>query len=169
MLSKENKKDALNLEEIIVKFWPQISFRVRRSIGYLTPDWEDVASEVILAVIEAIKKGKFREESSIGTFIYSITTNKIIDYIRKKDRAFQNLPEPTTTFDPYKQVEEKEEADRIFKSLKKLKPKYADMLYLYYFLGLSQNQIGQIYNISPTRVSAILASAKRTLRKIIGK
>ncbi len=163
----ENKKDALDLEKIIVKFWPQISFRVRKSIGYLTPDWEDVASEVILAVVEAIKKGKFREESSIGTFIYSITTNKIIDYIRRKDKAFKELPQPTVTFDPYKHVEKKEEIDRILKSLKKLKPKHADMLYLYYYLGLSQNQIGQIYNISPTRVSAVLGSAKRTLRKII--
>lgn len=168
-MSKKSEKSSLQLEEIILKYWPQISFRVRKSIGYLTPDWEDVASEVILAVVEAVKKGKFREESSVGTFIYSITTNKIIDYIRKKDKQFRNLPQPKTAFDPYKQLEEKEKADRILKSVKRLKPKYADMLYLYYYLGLSQNQIAQIYSISPTRVSAILTSAKRTLRKLIEK
>lgn len=166
-MNRESEKSSLDLEEIILRFWPQISFRVKKSIGYLNPDWEDVGSEVILAVVEAVRKGKFREESSISTFIYSITTNKIIDYIRKKERVIKNIPESTASFDPYEKVEKKEKAERVLKSIRGLKPKYADMLYLYYYTGISQSQIAQIFKISPTRVSIILKDARRALKRII--
>lgn len=160
-------KVQVDLEEVVLKYWPQVSFRVRKSLGYANPDWEDVSSTVIMEVIDAVKAGKFRGESSIGTFIYTVTTRRIIDYIRAKTKALPDLPEPSHFPDPYEALSKKEQAHSVTASLRKLKPKYADMLYLNFYLGLSYQEIGQIFNISPSRVSIIMTNAKNLLKDIL--
>ena len=156
-----------NIEEIILKFWPQIRYRVIKSLGYHNPEWEDTASEILLSVVEAIKFERFREESSIGTFIYSITSNKIVDAIRKKGKAMLTVEEPDKFLDPHDHIERKERAIYVADLIKTLKPKHADMLYLYYYIDLSQIQIAKIYGLSSRRVHTILNNAKSSLKKLI--
>lgn len=166
-MEAEHEKKTENLEEIIVKFYPQISFRVKKSIGHLNPEWEDICSDILISVIEAIKTGKFRGESSIGTFIYSITSKKIIDYIRKKTRVLKHLPEPKISSDPHESLEHKQKQDKILEAIKKLKPKHADMVYLHYYIGLSYREIAQIFSLSPRWVSEIIKSSRKSLKRII--
>jgi len=156
-----------DLEEILLKYWPQISFRVKNSIGYSTPDWEDVGSEILLSVIEALRKKTFRGQSSLGTFIYSITSNKIVDFIRQKKRVLLEIPTPKPDFDPYFSVEKDEKAKMVSVCLKELKPKYADILYLHYYLDLPQTEIAKIYGASQTWVSAMVIKARKTLKSLI--
>jgi len=163
------KREGPTPEEILLKFWPQISYRVKNSIGRSTPDWEDVGSEILLGVIEAIRKGTFRGESALGTFIYSITTHKIIDYIRQKKRDFEQIPEPGQGLDPSLHVEKQERVKLVAELLKNLKPRYADILYLHYYLDLSRNEIARIYGISPGRVGVLIATARKTLKNLTNK
>ncbi len=156
-----------NIEEIILKFWPQIRYRVIKSLGYYNPEWEDTASEILLSVVEAIKFERFREESSIGTFIYSITSNKIVDAIRRKGKAMPTVREPEKFLDPHDHIERKERAIYVADLIKTLKPKHADMLYLYYYIDLSQIQIAKIYGLSSRRVHTILNNARQSLKKLI--
>jgi len=154
-------------EEVLLKYWPQIRFRVKNSIGRSTPDWEDVASEILVAVIEALRREQFRGESSLGTFIYSVTTNKIIDHIRQKKKAPGPLSESSLDSDPYRRLETQEQVRLIAGFLKKLKPKYADILYLHYYLDLPLTQIAQIYGISPGTMNAWIKTARNTLKKLM--
>jgi RNA polymerase sigma-70 factor (ECF subfamily) len=156
-------------EEILLKYWPQISFRVKNSIGRSTPDWEDLGSEILLSVIEAIRKKTFRGESAWPTFIYSITTHKIIDYIRQKKRALEPMCESGQGFDPSAQAEQEERVKLVAGLLKKLKPRYADILYLHYYLDLSRDEIARVYGISPGRVGVLIAAARKTMRELIKK
>lgn len=158
-----------NLEEILLKYWPQISFRVKNSIGRSTPDWEDVGSEILVSVIEAIRKGTFRGESSLETFIYSVTTHKIVDYIRRKMRTLESIPELGEVFDPPTQVEKQEQVRLVAESLKKLRPRHADVLYLHYYLDLSRNEIAQVYGITPGRVGVLIATARKALKGLMKK
>lgn len=167
MEMKSKKDDKNDLEEIILKYWPQINFRVRRSLGHFNSDWEDVASEILLNVIEALEKKKFRGESSLGTFIYKITSRRIIDYIRNKNRKTKHLQELDKLSDPHQHVEKKEQAEMFSECIKKLKPRHADMLYLYYYMGVSQSEIAQTFGISPSRVSQLLNNATEFLKRII--
>jgi len=162
-----HKEKTEEPEEILLKYWPQISFRVKNSIGRLTPDWEDVASEILVSVIEALRKKKFREESSLGTFIYSVTSHKIIDFIRKKKKVLPKMPPTGSAFDPYLQVETKERVRLVSRCLKELKPKYADILYLHYYLDVPQSEIARIYGISTGRMSSLIQTARNTLRDLI--
>jgi RNA polymerase sigma-70 factor (ECF subfamily) len=153
--------------EILLKYWPQISFRVKNSIGRATPDWEDVASEILVGVIEALRREKFRGESSLGTFIYSVTTNKIIDHIRQKKRTLNEIPEPGNIFDPYIHVENQERVRLVARYIRKLKPRYADILYLHYYLDLPQSEIAAIYGLSTGTMNKLIRAARNTLKKLM--
>jgi RNA polymerase sigma factor (sigma-70 family) len=162
----ESNSTSPDIEEIILKFWPQIRYRVIKSLGYHNPEWEDTASEILLSVVEAIKYGRFREESSMGTFIYSITSNKIVDAIRKKGKAIPSVEEPEKFLDPKNHIERMELSIYVTDLIKTLKPRHADMLYLHYYIDLSQIQIAKIFGISSRRVHTILNDAKRSLKKL---
>jgi RNA polymerase sigma-70 factor (ECF subfamily) len=165
----EQRTEAYDLEEIILKFYPQISFRVKKSVGHFNPEWEDICSEIVMGVVEAIKKGKFRGDSALGTFIYSVTSKKIVDYIRKKTRVLKHIPEQNHSDDPHEHLEKKQRDETVLEALKKLKPQHADIMYLYYYMDISREQIAQIYGISPRWVSEIIKNSRKTLKKIIDR
>ena len=161
--------NSINLEELVLRFWPQINYRVRNSLGYTNPDWEDIASEVLIDIIEAIKKGKFRGESSLGTFIYVITSRRIVDYIRRKGKLPKSVAVEDQIPDPYMGMDKKEKEIYLVESIKKLKPRDADILYLYYYLGLSQIEIAGIYGISKRWVNTLIKNSTKSLKKILEK
>ena len=163
---KKGKKD-LDLDAIVAKYRPVVSFRVKKSIGVKTPDWEDVVNEIMINVVEKLKKGEFRGESSIGTFIYTITSRRIIDFIRKKSKVLKHAPEPNPYLSPQEHVENRERARWIADSIEKLKPKYKEILYLYYYQELSREEVAKKLNISPRRVSERVNYAQKLLRKVM--
>jgi RNA polymerase sigma-70 factor (ECF subfamily) len=163
---KKGNKD-LDLDAIVAKYRPVVSFRVKKSIGVKTPDWEDVVNEIMINVVEKLKKGEFRGESSIGTFIYTITSRRIIDFIRKKSKILKHAPEPNPYMSPQEHVENRERAQWIANSIEKLKPKYKEILYLYYYQELSREEVAKKLNISPRRVSERVNYAQKLLRKVM--
>lgn len=50
-------------------------------------DAEDIFQEVVMVFIEVLKKNKFRAESSISTFLYSLTRNIWLNELKKRGRA----------------------------------------------------------------------------------
>jgi RNA polymerase sigma-70 factor (ECF subfamily) len=165
--SQEISDGTAELEKIILHYWPQINFRVRKSLGFQNSDWEDVASEVLMDALRAIRTGKFRGDSSLGTFIYTITSRRIIDYIRKKSRVLKHAPEAGSLLDPQENCERNEQSEILFQALRRLKPRYADMLYMSYFMDLSRKEIAQTFGISYHRTGEVLKEAEKSLRRII--
>ena len=163
-----NKRSRdIDLDAIVAKYRPVVSFRVKKSIGVKTPDWEDVVNEIMINVVEKLKKGEFRGDSSIGTFIYTITSRRIIDFIRKKSKILKHAPEPNPYVSPQEHVENRERAQWIADSIEKLKPKYKEVLYLYYYQELSREEVAKKLNISPRRVSERVNYAQKLLRKVM--
>jgi RNA polymerase sigma-70 factor (ECF subfamily) len=164
-----SKKPSLDfdIDEIIAKYRPIISFRVKKSIGAQTPDWEDIVNEIILNVIEKLRAGKFRGDSSLGTFIYTIASRRIIDHIRQKNKILKYAPEPNPYPSPYEHVENKQRSDAIASEIAKLKPKYREILYLYYYKELSRTEVARLLNISPRRVSERVNYAQKLLKKVM--
>ena len=159
--------DKKGLEEIIVQFTPVISFRVKKSIGPRNPEWEDIVNEIIYNLVEKVTSGGFRGESSIGTFIYTITQRRIIDYIRKKSKTLPYIPESNPFPQPHTQMENKQRAERLGRAIENLKKKYRDVLYLYYYKELNRNEVADILGITPSRVSERTNYAVKLLRNIL--
>jgi RNA polymerase sigma-70 factor, ECF subfamily len=159
----------IDLDELVLKYRPVVSFRVRKALGGATPDWEDVADEVITQVIEKVQKGEFRGESSIGTFIYTVTSRRIVDFIREKTKVLRHAPEPSGFPDPHEAVESQERAVRIAEIVKGLKPKFREVLYLYYYKDLPREDVARELGIPPRRVSERVNYALKLIKKSLKK
>jgi RNA polymerase sigma-70 factor (ECF subfamily) len=162
-------KEKIELEEIFIKFHPIVGFKVKKFLGYQNPDCDDVVNEIMTNVIEKIQKNEFRGDSSIGTFIYTITNRRIIDYIRQKSKTLKEVPTPKSFPSPDEELENKERAEQIAEAIKKLKPKYREVLYLYYYEDLSRREVAHKLSISPKRVSERVDYAQKLLKKVIKK
>lgn len=167
--SVKKQDSTLNIDEIVAKYRPIISFKVKKSIGAHTPEWEDVVNEVLLNVIEKLERSEFRGESSIGTFIYTITSRRIIDFIRRKSKVLKHAPEPHPFSSPQQDIEDEERAELMAGLLEQLKPKYQEVLYLYYYKDLTRDEVAKHLNITPRRVSERVNYAQKLLRKMVKK
>lgn len=156
-------------EDSVLKYRAVISFRVRKAIGGSNPDWEDVVNEILTQAVAKIKSGEFRGDSSIGTFLYTITSRRIIDYIRQKTRVLKHAPEPAPYPDPHDEMERRERAKQVEQVVAGLKPKFRDVLYLYYYRELSRDEVARALGISPRRVSERVNYALKLIQKAVRK
>ena len=154
-------------EDSVLQYRAVISFRVRKALGSSNPDWEDVVNEILTQAVAKIKSGEFRGDSSIGTFLYTITSRRIIDYIRQKTRVLKHAPEPAPYPDPHDEMEHQERARQVAEVVSGLKPKFRDVLYLYYYRELSRDEVARTLDISPRRVSERVNYALKLIQKAI--
>lgn len=161
------KTSQFDIDQIIKKYKPIVGFKVRKALGGHTPEWEDVVHEVMMNVVEKLKAGQFRGDSSIGTFIYTITNRRIVDYIRAKSKVLSHAPEPHEFTTPDEALLDKERAKTLAAAIERLKPKYKEVLYLYYYKDLSREEVARKLDISPRRVSERVNYAQKLLKKIL--
>lgn len=169
MSQVKNKSPQFDLEKIIAEYKPVVSFRVRKSIGSLTPDWEDIVNEILANTIDKLRSGAFRGDSSVGTFIYTITSRRIVDFIRQKSKTLKFAPEPKTYPTPPDILDQKERAESLTLKINSLKPKYKEILYLYYYKELTRDEVATKLGISPRRVSERINYAQKLLKKTMNE
>jgi RNA polymerase sigma-70 factor (ECF subfamily) len=167
--SEAGRPGAGDLDQIILKFRPLIGFKVRKAIGAATPDWEDIVAEVLMQVSEKITSGEFRGESSIGTFIYTITSRRIVDHIRRKTRVLRDAPEGGHLPDPHEEVERTEQVELMLEAIRKLRPRHRQALELFYLRELPREEVARRMGISAPKVSEWANYAKKSLRKMMAR
>lgn len=161
--------DPIDLDAVVARYRPIVGFRVKRALGPANPDWEDVADEIMTDVIAQVRSGAFAGRSSIGTFIYTIASRRIVDYIRLKTRVLRHAPEPEPEPDPSLRAEASEDVRALARALDRLKPRFREILYLAYFEELPREEIARRLGVSRRRVSERLNYAYKLLRGRIGE
>jgi len=159
------KRIEEDIQELTTRYRPIISFRVRKALGVQNTDCDDLVAEILSQVLEKIKTGEFRGESSLGTFVYTITSRRIVDYIREKTKVMKYAPEPLPYPDPQETLEAKEMSEKVQKALSRLKPRYREVLYLYYYQELSREEVAQKLGVSSRKVSELVNYALKLIRK----
>ncbi|MDW7759720.1 MAG: sigma-70 family RNA polymerase sigma factor [Acidobacteriota bacterium] len=160
-------KKSVDLDAMAASYRPVIYFRIRKALGRDNPDCEDIANSVLMQAVEKVRKGEFRGESTIGTFLYTITSRRIIDYIRWKQRVLQHAPEPSLPADPGKSYELQEREAHIAEAVKGLKPRFKKILQLYYYQGLSREDVAARLGVSPKKVSEQAHYAVKLIKKSV--
>lgn len=127
---------------------------------------EDLVEDVFVKL--AIKKPKFKEESSFKTWIYKIATNKALDYIKKnKISNFQSIDE-CSDIQSSENVEKsfltQERKIILHKALKSLNEAYYSVLYLSYFEDLSNSEIAKIMKKNTRQIENLMYRAKLSLK-----
>ncbi len=168
------KKDRAAFKTI-VEAWQNMVYNTALGILQNAQDAEDTAQDVFMQVYGSISS--FKEDSKFSTWLYRITVSKSLDQLRKKKRkkrfAFiQSLYgknddlilDPPDFFHPGVKMENKENADVLFKAIEKLSTNQKTAFVLNKIEGLRYNEIGEIMKLRDSAVDALLQRAKKNLQ-----
>jgi RNA polymerase sigma factor (sigma-70 family) len=109
---------------------------------------EDTFQETIIAFIDIVKKGTFRMEAKIGTFLVAIAKNIWFNEVKKKERSsfrekqFENNRDKAET-DVSHYIIEREMKKQMRDLLYKLDETCRKLLLLFYYENLSMKEIVQ--------------------------
>jgi RNA polymerase sigma factor (sigma-70 family) len=139
---------------------------------------EDIAQEVFIEVYRSIDK--FREDSSLGTWVYRIATTKSLEAIRKKKAqkrfAFisslfgkndEIIHQPTDFEHPGVVAENKELAQNLFVAIGKLPNNQRIAYTLVNVEGLSYVETAEAMDITKSSVESLIFRAKGNLKKLL--
>ncbi len=136
----------MKFEEIYKEFWQKV---YRICLGYVNdPDWaKDIAQETFITVFQQLSN--FRNQSSIGTWIYRIAANHCLRQIERNNKLTKTTfpieiaEEEQTDVEGkiaylYKSISELPELDRIIISLELENVKQAEIAFI---VGLSEANV----------------------------
>lgn len=139
---------------------------------------EDIAQEVFMEVYRSIDK--FREDSSLSTWIYRIATTKSLEAIRKKKTqkrfAFltslfgkndELLHQPSDFKHPGVVAENKELSQTLFAAISKLPDNQRVAYTLVNVEGLSYVETAEAMDITKSSVESLIFRAKGNLKKLL--
>lgn len=129
---------------------------------------EDAVHEVMLAVIDNIKKLQCREMEEIKGFLYLTTRNIANNILRKeKYRETENIDDlyfqPQAFGDPQEAVGKND----ILQCIAEMPAIYRDVLELTVYYGLSNKECAKLLNISQAAVRKRLERARDMVRKVL--
>ena len=143
-------------------------------------DAEDIAQEVFVEVFNSISK--FKGDSKLSTWIYRITTNKCLEFIRKKNtkKRFAFLQSITGNAIPFDKtnyftdinhpgivLENKELNATLFKAINSLPESQSVVFTLHKIDGKSYQEVAEITNRSLSSVESVMFRAKKNLQKTL--
>ncbi len=135
---------------------------------------EETAQETFIQVFESIKG--FKEESSLGTWIYRIGVRKALEKIRKQKRRqrLQSLvpwwmPSEEKSVDaaylnPGISTENKEKATLLFKAISELSYNQRVAFTLVRVHGMKHEEVSEIMNLSIKAIESLLSRSKENLK-----
>ncbi len=165
-LAERIREHESSAEEELVSLF---SDRVRFLVLARTRDPEaarDLAQEVMLAVVQALRGEQLREPERLAGFVYGIARNMINNYLRTRSRRprqdsidvalhLESVPEP---------VEDGERLDLVRRALMALDPTDRKILLLTLVEGLKPGEIGVRLQLSS---EVVRARKSRALKKTI--
>jgi RNA polymerase sigma-70 factor (ECF subfamily) len=120
---------------------------------------EDISQEVFISIYNSIHS--FREECSLSTYIYRITVSRCLDFKRKK--SIKNFL--TGLINAHKEDSmDIDDKNHVRQCIISLPEELKTPVVLYYYIGLSQKEIGEVLNITPKNVEGRIYRAKQKLK-----
>jgi RNA polymerase sigma factor (sigma-70 family) len=169
MINKHNNFETLYNEHKILVY--NVALNYLQNIE----DAEEITQDVFVQLHESLSK--FKEQSNIKTWIYRITINKCLDFIKhktsqkrffifgKKSENELELQNISTFEHPGILLENKENAAVLFKSINELNENQKTAFILSKVDGLSNPEISEIMQLSISSVESLVFRAKTTLKE----
>ena len=157
------------LEEIVGRYKDGLILYLIRFVEDVTVA-EELAEDVFVKLV--LKKPRFSHRSAFKTWLYAIGRNVALDHLRWRKRQPLSLEEhdpggeEASLEESYIQQEDKL---RLHDCIKRLKPEYAQVLWLAYFEGFSYQQIGKIMKKTTHGVETLAYRARLALKQILIK
>lgn len=137
-------------------------------------DAEDIAQEVFLNIWKKAKK--YRGESQVSTWIYRITVNTSLNYLRKHKRDKDAVSDEhldgvadSAASQPDKTFEAEANKKMFYEALERLPEKLRVPFVLNKIEGLSYKQVADTLKISLANVESRIFRAKKNLQNILAE
>ena len=134
-------------------------------------DAEDLAQDVFVKVWN--KASSFKGDASLKTWIYRITVNESLNFVRKqKIGSFVDAIEAALSFqsdDTDAKLHKSEEQNLVRKAIRSLPKKQRIAIILRTFKNLPYEEIALIMELSVSSVESLLFRAKKNLKKKLMK
>ncbi|MBC7864896.1 MAG: RNA polymerase sigma factor [Bacteroidia bacterium] len=141
---------------------------------------EDITQEIFVEVWHSVKN--FRGDSKLSTWIYRMSINRSLDYLRKKKRkkaagllslftkkdSLEPIVDPPDFHHPGVALENKETSAILFAAIDKLPEKQKTAFVLQNIENLSMKEIAEVMQTTPSAVESLLSRARENLKKLLG-
>ncbi len=143
--------------------------------GYLrvrmpsTAETEDLVSDVVLILVQKLKKFRWRHPGSFRAWVFQIARRKLADYYRRNPVLNQGLGENETLPDssptPEMHALHREMQAGVLERVGELSPRKREVVLLRYFGGLRNNEIAAVLGLGERTISAHLSRALHELQQ----
>ena len=173
LIARLQKRDEAAFEELIRQYEKKVYTLCFRMCGN-SEDAEEAAQDAFLALWRGIDR--FRQESSLSTWIYRLATNACIDTLRrrKKQSGSVSLDDEALFVDavdtspqPQETVEHRETQKLLQEGLSALPEEYRKVLILREIEGLSYTEIAESASIELGTVKSRISRGRSLLRNFL--
>ena len=173
LIARLQKRDEAAFEELIRQYEKKVYTLCFRMCGN-SEDAEEAAQDAFLALWRGIDR--FRQESSLSTWIYRLATNACIDTLRrrKKQSGSVSLDDEELFVDavdtspqPQETVEHREAQKLLQEGLPALPEEYRKVLILREIEGLSYTEIAESASIELGTVKSRISRGRSLLRNFL--
>lgn len=177
IIRRAQRQDADAFEQLLLAHQKSVYNLCFRMLGN-EQDALDLSQETFLRVWKSI--GQYQFDAAFSTWLYRITTNLCIDFLRRKKRrqeqplvltddegAQQELSVPDPQPLPEEQLLQKDRRQAVAQAMQTLPPDYRAILELRVVRQLSYEQIGDILSLPVGTVKSRLSRARMALKNLL--
>lgn len=173
LIARLQSRDEAAFEELIRLYEKKVYTLCVRMCGN-TEDAEEAAQDAFLALWRGIDR--FRQESSLSTWIYRLAANACIDLIRRRKKSagsislddeelFVDAQDPAPQ--PHELAEQREAQRALREGLMSLPPEYRSILILREIEGLSYSEIAAVQELELGTVKSRISRGRTLLRNFL--
>ncbi len=156
-------------EEIVPLIYQDVLNIAYRYLGNLE-DAKDVLQEVLMKIYHNLKF--FRKTSKLSTWIYRVTVNAAVDFLRKRKRIFNlgnRYKENKTQRTPLREtIDLRDKEAKVRLAVAGLPLRQKNVFILRHYQSLTISEISEILTCSQSAVKTHLSRAVENLKKNIG-
>ena len=158
-IARARHGDADAFEQLVVAYEGPVYRLALRMCGS-AEDAREVAQDAFLAAWRGLPA--FRGDSRFSSWLYRLTTNAAIDFLRREKHHLGNLPleEAPERPDPQQQ-------EALQRALDQLSPEHRQVLLLRVVQQMSYDEIAQALSLESGTVKSRISRARRQLREIL--
>lgn len=169
MVLPEFSLNEQNINELYLEYKRKV---YSLALSYVKDNYlaEDLTHEILVKCY--LTHSKFKGNCSFYSWVYRIATNHCIDFLRKASRHQDLLMEDVEQFNtkfirtPETELFKAHDQEELRNNIRKLPPKYEEILMLYYFKDQSLTEIEHHLKIKHSTIRTRLFRAKRMLREM---
>jgi RNA polymerase sigma-70 factor (ECF subfamily) len=125
---------------------------------------EDIAQETFITAYYKLRS--YNPQYRLSTWLFKIATNKALNWLKKAARETAADDELIATIaSPHPGPDVQAEMQELHQAVGKLRPKYRSVISLYYWQGLSYQEIATVLAAPTGTVKVWMARAKQDLKK----